>query len=867
MFKKLLWSFLLMGISPLTFAQSTIEINPDKDNSIYSESSNSNGLGKLYSGQTCTDNSRRALLHFDIAGLIPGGVTVTDVTLTLNVDNSGVDASAEDYSIHAVTQDWGEGASSGTGTGAAAIAPDATWLDAMFGTEPWVTAGGDFNPVASATTVLTAVEGDYDWTGATMVSDVQSWLDDPSSNFGWILIGDEGSTCTARRFGSKDDGVAPILSITFTCGAPTAVCQNVNLYLGADGTATLDPEDLDGGSLLGCDGATTFESSIIDFNCDDIFTGDVGPSMVISAVYDGPLPGGFPKGVEVYVINDIEDLSIYGLGSANNGGGTDGEEFTFPAVSATAGQHIYVASVEVEFENWFGFAPDYTGVAMSINGDDAIELFMDGAVIDVFGDIDVDGTSEPWEYLDGWAYRISDSGPDGATFDIGNWTFSGINALDGESDNATAADPIPAGTYSKIPVGAIEVTLTVTNSEALSSTCTAGVTVLDSLAPVLACIGSGTFILDETGSLALEVADIDDGTTDGCGIDVLSLSTTEFSCADVGEQEVTLYATDIYGNIDSCTTTITIDGSETITIDGIATDPSCFGEEDGTIDITVSGGTPDYSFDWDNDGTGDFDDTEDLADLAGGAYEVTVEDANGCQSTALFELTEPEEIVITATVTNESCPGAMDGSIVIEEVTGGTAPYDIPADLTELMAGTYPVTVTDDNGCEVTADYEVGLDVTIDLTVSVDGFTLTAAETGATYQWVACPDYTPIDGATDQAYTATEVGSYAVIIAIDGGCSDTTDCIEVGFDNITEKAPLEWSIYPNPTYGVLNVQTNNVADNASIAVIDLRGQVVYKDFVVNTTKTIDLSHVETGVYFVQLTTGNTLMTKKVTISH
>ena len=59
--------------------------------------------------------------------------------------------------------------------------------------------------------------------------------------------------------------------------------------------------------------------------------------LLITAVYDGPLTGGVPKGVELYVLNDIPDLSDYGLGSANNGGGTDGEEFTFPAGSATAG--------------------------------------------------------------------------------------------------------------------------------------------------------------------------------------------------------------------------------------------------------------------------------------------------------------------------------------------------------------------------------------------------------------------------------------------------------------------------------------------------------------------------------------------------
>ena len=172
--------------------------------------------------------------------------------------------------------------------------------------------------------------------------------------------------------------------------------------------------------------------------------------MLISGVVDGPLSGGTPKAIELYVYEDIADLSIMGVGSANNGGGTDGEEFTFPNVAATAGSFIYVATEETEFFNFFGFRPNYTsGSAASINGDDAVELFKNGSVIDVFGNINVDGTGEPWDHLDGWAYRNNDSGPDGSTFVLANWSFSGTNALDGETINSSAATPFPIATYSR----------------------------------------------------------------------------------------------------------------------------------------------------------------------------------------------------------------------------------------------------------------------------------------------------------------------------------------------------------------------------------------------------------------------------------
>ena len=175
-------------------------------------------------------------------------------------------------------------------------------------------------------------------------------------------------------------------------------------------------------------------------------TPSVGSSLIISGVVDGPLPGGVPKAIEFYATADIADLSVYGFGSANNGGGSDGEEYTFSG-SASAGDYIYIALDEPNFNTYFGFNPTDTDNAAAINGDDAIELFKDGSVVDVFGDINTDGSGQAWEYTDGWAYRVDSTGPDGSTFNINNWTFSGTDALDGSADNASASTPFPVATY------------------------------------------------------------------------------------------------------------------------------------------------------------------------------------------------------------------------------------------------------------------------------------------------------------------------------------------------------------------------------------------------------------------------------------
>ena len=168
--------------------------------------------------------------------------------------------------------------------------------------------------------------------------------------------------------------------------------------------------------------------------------------MMITSAFDAPLPGGLPKGVEIYVINNIADLSEYGYGTPTNGNASAGVQFTFPAVSASAGDFIYIATDSLEFNNWFGFYPNYVDGSATVNGDDPMELFHNGTLIDVYGVVGTDGTGQPWEYLDGWAYRNNCTNPS-TTFNAADWSFSGPDALDGETSNASATTPIPVGSY------------------------------------------------------------------------------------------------------------------------------------------------------------------------------------------------------------------------------------------------------------------------------------------------------------------------------------------------------------------------------------------------------------------------------------
>ncbi len=237
--------------------------------------------------------------------------------------------------------------------------------------------------------------------------------------------------------------------VSLTSGAGFAASVNIPYGSGTVATTTVYTRLIGGQAVNTYTGDITIASTSVATETITLNGEVFGPptnSLVLTGVFDGPLTGGTPKGVEIFVLQDIADLSNYGVGSANNGGGTDGQEFTFPAVAATAGTYIYITDNTANFTSFFGFAPDYTDGFASINGDDAVELFENGQVIDTFGDINMDGTSQPWEFLDGWAYRVADTGPDGG-FIIGNWTFSGTNVFDGQTTNGTSPTPFPIGTY------------------------------------------------------------------------------------------------------------------------------------------------------------------------------------------------------------------------------------------------------------------------------------------------------------------------------------------------------------------------------------------------------------------------------------
>src|SRR6266508_6305444 len=153
---------------------------------------------------------RRGVVAFDIAGSIPPGSTITGVSLSMHMSRTLFET-AQTVELHRLLADWGEGTSDASGQeggGAPATTNDATWRHRFYSAIFWTTQGADFSATVSASQSV-GVIGDYTWSSLQMVADVQSWLNTPATNFGWLVKGDESTSITAMRFDTRESASPP----------------------------------------------------------------------------------------------------------------------------------------------------------------------------------------------------------------------------------------------------------------------------------------------------------------------------------------------------------------------------------------------------------------------------------------------------------------------------------------------------------------------------------------------------------------------------------------------------------------------------------------------------------------------------------
>ena len=221
---------------PFCSPAASVTLNPVADTFI-SENYPSNNFGALLyfnSGTTQNNFKNRGLLRFDLASAIPAGSKIKSVSLIVECVGSpppNEKPPPARFNLHRALQSWSEGnkvsptnCTSCSGQGAPATTNEATWFFRQaFTTNLWAAPGAaaatDYVATASSgVTVYTVDESPYTMLSTTqLVGDVQLWLDQPATNFGWAVVcQQEGMIFTARRIGSREDpNNAPKLQIGY----------------------------------------------------------------------------------------------------------------------------------------------------------------------------------------------------------------------------------------------------------------------------------------------------------------------------------------------------------------------------------------------------------------------------------------------------------------------------------------------------------------------------------------------------------------------------------------------------------------------------------------------------------------------------
>ncbi|WP_417620282.1 hypothetical protein, partial [Oceanihabitans sediminis] len=400
---------------------------------------------------------------------------------------------------------------------------------------------------------------------------------------------------------------------------------------------------------------------------------------------------------------------------------------------------------------------------------------------------------------------------------------------------------IPAGTYN----------VTITDDNGCTTTNSVNINEPDALASSLTsedvlCNGQaeGSVNLSVTGGTPPYSYNWSNGAT-----------TEDLSNIPAGTYNVTV--TDDNG----CTTTnsVTINEPDALASSLTSEDVLCNGQAEGSVNLTVTGGTPPYSYNWSNGET-----TEDLSNIPAGTYNVTITDDNGCITTNSVTINEPDALASSLTSEDVLCNGQAEGSVNLS-ITGGNPPYsynwsngETTEDLSNIPAGTYNVTITDDNGCTTTNSVTINEpDALASSLTSEDvlcngqaegsvNLTVTGGTAPYSYNWS--------NGETTEDLNNIPAGTYNVTITDDNGCITTNSVTINEPDALASSLTSEDVLCNGQAEGSVNLSVTG-------------GTAPYSYNWSNGVITEDLSNIPAGTYNVTITDDNgCTTTNSVTIS-
>ena len=382
------------------------------------------------------------------------------------------------------------------------------------------------------------------------------------------------------------------------------------------------------------------------------------------------------------------------------------------------------------------------------------------------------------------------------------------------------------------------------------------------------CPYTETFLITEPDELIFDSIDFDPGTiscfgaNDGqIGIDVAggtlpytyswTLNGAPFSSmedlSNLGPGNYVVSVTDANG-CGPITQDFTITEPQEFEVSlGSQTNVLCFGDSTGMITVIVTGGRPDYAYLW--QGPNGFTSTEqNISDLAIGIYDLTVTDASNCTDTLQVEIIQNNEINIDVTVTQVECYGDDDGSIVINTISGGTAPYNVAwsnlgtgMQQTNLSPGTYTITITDAEDCQRAFEFIIDDVPLFSVNPVVEQMSCSGANDGSiTLNFVGGVDPVNLvwdDGSPDGTERNNLApGTYTVTI------TDATTCVIQESFTIFDIEPLELSA------NVTNALECDNPSSGSISLLIQGGSAPYSITWSNGETTEDINNISQGNY-------------------
>ncbi|NRA50853.1 MAG: HYR domain-containing protein, partial [Phaeodactylibacter sp.] len=638
--------------------------------------------------------------------------------------------------------------------------------------------------------------------------------------------------------------------------APEAICQDILVELDNDGAAEIEPEELDGGSTDACaDGSLTFSisSDTTIFGCGDVGTqlltllvedgsgnvdsctasvtveDNVGPNMVCQDVTVLLGPSGTATITPDQVDNgssdacgidywswdegtfDCQDIGVNNLTlSATDYNGNSSTCFFTATVIDQVSPELVCDDLTVQLDDagmaiivpadlgtTINEACDLTTLSLSQDtftcanvGVQTITLTAtdnSGNTSQCSADVTVEDQVEPEVLCQNVVVELDNEGAvELTTAQIDN----GSNDACGIAGMSLSETVFGCG-----DVGTHEVTLTVTDNNGNSNNCVAVVTVADNIDPIALC-QDVTIQLDSTGVANLLPEAVDNGSSDACGIENLTLTSTAFGCGDVGTHPVTLFVEDEHGNISSCSTTVTVEDNiapvalcddVTVTLDSsgvasVSTEMIDAGLNDGCDLISV---TLDQT-------------TFDCGDLGPNTVTLTVEDEHGNVSSCNA----------TVTVEDNIAPVALCADITLQLDTGG-AVILLPADLDngssdacginiefgddlpsiiefgcgEVGLQTVPIVVSDASGNSSTCSSVITIEDNVDPVALCQDVTVQLDLLGA-----ATLDPAQIDNGSDDAcgieslslditsFDCSDIGAQTVMLIVEDENGNTSSC-------------------------------------------------------------------------------------------